>query len=294
MLDVGRLRVLVAVARTGSVTAAARELHFSQPSVSHHLARLEAETGAQLTQRVGRGIRLTEAGRLLADRAAEILGRLDIAAGELSAHVGLRAGKVRVATFASAMLVLMPRVAERLAREHPGLELELTDTHPPEALHMLRVGEVDVALAYRNEHAVEDSGVRLTYLLDDPTCLLIRRGDARDSVAAHRDTSWIAGCERQRDNLLRVCADAGFTPRITCTTDDIATKQALVASGVGVTLIPRLALDAYQHPGVAAFEVPDSARHIYAATYGEPPDPPATRALLAALDAVTRQRPHSE
>src|SRR6266487_4872951 len=71
MLDVNRLRVLVAVARTGSVTGAARELHYSQPSVSHHLARLEAETGATLVQRAGRGIRLTEAGRLLADRSAE-------------------------------------------------------------------------------------------------------------------------------------------------------------------------------------------------------------------------------
>src|SRR3954467_6008808 len=88
MLDVSRLRVLVAVARSGSVTAAARELHYSQPSVSHHLARLEAETGAKLVQRVGRGIRLTEAGRLLAERGAEILGRLDSASEELATHVG--------------------------------------------------------------------------------------------------------------------------------------------------------------------------------------------------------------
>ncbi len=92
MLDVTRLRVLDAVARHGSVTAAAKELHYSQPSVSHHLARLEAETGAQLLQRVGRGIRLTPAGQLLADRAAEILGRIDAADAELSAHVGLTAG----------------------------------------------------------------------------------------------------------------------------------------------------------------------------------------------------------
>src|ERR671919_460354 len=79
MLDVTRLRVIDAVARHGSVTAAAKELHYSQPSVSHHLARLEAETGAQLLRRVGRGIRLTPAGQLLADRAAEIIGRIDAA-----------------------------------------------------------------------------------------------------------------------------------------------------------------------------------------------------------------------
>jgi len=88
MLDVTRLRVIDAVARHGSVTAAAKELHYSQPSVSHHLARLEAETGAQLVQRVGRGIRLTEAGRLLADRAAEIIGRIEAADAELTATPG--------------------------------------------------------------------------------------------------------------------------------------------------------------------------------------------------------------
>src|SRR5205807_9032742 len=88
MLDVNRLRVIDAVARNGSVTAAAKELHYSQPSVTHHLARLEAETGAQLLQRVGQGIRLTPAGQLLADRAAEIIGRINAAGAELSAHVG--------------------------------------------------------------------------------------------------------------------------------------------------------------------------------------------------------------
>lgn len=97
MLDVTRLRVIDAVARHGSVTTAAKHLHYSQPSVSHHLRVLEAETGAQLVQRVGRGIRLTPAGQLLADRAAEIIGRIDAAGAELSAHVGLTAGRVRLA-----------------------------------------------------------------------------------------------------------------------------------------------------------------------------------------------------
>src|SRR5437763_16724799 len=103
MLDVTRLRALDAVARLGSVTAAAREMDYAQPSVSHHLARLEAETGARLVQRAGRVIRLTQAGRLLADRAAEIIGRIDAADAELSAHVGLRTGRLRLAGFASAI-----------------------------------------------------------------------------------------------------------------------------------------------------------------------------------------------
>src|SRR5919198_1726324 len=114
MLDVTRLRVLDAVARHGSVTAAARELNYSQPSVSHHLARLEVETGAQLLQRAGRGIRLTQAGQLLADRAAEIIGRIDAADAELSAHVGLTAGRVRLASFSSAIGSLISRAAAAL------------------------------------------------------------------------------------------------------------------------------------------------------------------------------------
>src|SRR6476619_7844013 len=123
MLDVTRLRIIDAVARHGSVTAAAKELHYSQPSVSHHLARLEAESGAQLLQRVGRGIRLTPAGQLLADRAAEIIGRIDAADAELSAHIGLTAGRVRLAGFSSAIGDLVPRAMETLARRHPGLEV---------------------------------------------------------------------------------------------------------------------------------------------------------------------------
>ena len=140
MLDVNRLRVIDAVARHGSVTAAAKELHYAQPSVTHHLARLEAETGAQLLQRVGRGIRLTPAGQLLADRAAEILGRIDAANAELSAHVGLSAGRVRLAAFASAIGALVPQAVAALAGRYPGLQISLTDTHPPEAIELLRAG----------------------------------------------------------------------------------------------------------------------------------------------------------
>src|SRR3954451_15787223 len=176
MLDVNRLRVIDAVARHGSVTAAAKELHYSQPSVSHHLARLEAETGAQLLQRVGRGIRLTQAGHLLADRAAEIIGRIDAADAELSAHVGLTAGRVRLAGFASAIASLVPPAAAMLRRDHPRLGIGVTDTHPPDALELLRTGKVELAIIFRYHDADDEPpGVRLHYLLDDPMYLLANR-----------------------------------------------------------------------------------------------------------------------
>src|SRR5579875_2863624 len=245
MLDVTRLRVLVAVARHGSVTAAARALNYAQPSVSHHIARLEAETGARLLHRAGRGVRLTDAGRLLAERAEEIIGRLDAPENELAAHVGLREGRVRLAAFPSALGTIVPAAA---------------------ALRMLRAGYVDVALVFRHylaetgaEEPPGDEGTRGRMLLDEPIYLVTRNDPAGAgsqpqaadlaAFAAHR---WIAGCERCRNHLVRQCALAGFTPRVAFTTDDYVAVQALVAAGLGVTTLPGLCLRAARHPGVTA------------------------------------------
>jgi DNA-binding transcriptional LysR family regulator len=282
MLDVTRLRVIDAVARHGSVTEAAKQLHYSQPSVSHHLRVLEAETGAQLVQRVGRGIRLTQAGRLLADRAAEIIGRIDAAGAELSAHVGLTAGRVRLAGFSSAVGSLVPRTLAALAESHPSLQVTLIDLHPADALDLLRAGRIDVAVIFRyDEFDPEPVGVRLHHLLDDPLYLLSTRRIRK--LAALRDATWVAGCERCRSHLLSLCAEEGFEPQIGYVSDDMVVMQALVAAGLGVTTIPGLALRAHRVDGTVVTELPQSPRHIYAATYGEPPDPPATAALLAAL-----------
>ncbi|MBX6749703.1 MAG: LysR family transcriptional regulator [Micromonosporaceae bacterium] len=289
MLDVTRLRVLVAVARLGSVTAAARELKYAQPSVSHHLARLEAETGSQLTQRVGRGIRLTDAGRLLAERAEEILARLDAAEAELASFVGLRAGRVRLAAFPSALSTLVPTAAASLLAEHPGIELRFTEAEPPDAAALLRSGDVDVALLFSYDAAGgEDDGLRRIPVLHEPLYLVTRKGTRGRTVTDHAQQRWIAGCDRCRAHLLRTCDRAGFTPDITITTDDYVAFQAFVAAGHGVTILPALALAAHRHPGVRAVRLPGDGRHVFAAVHGQPPDPPATAALLAHLAAVGR------
>lgn len=306
MLDVTRLRVLVAVARYGSVTGAARALNYAQPSISHHIARLEAETGARLLQRAGRGVRLTEAGRLLAERAEEIIGRLDAAENELAAHVGMRQGRVRLAAFPSALGTIVPAAAARLEAENPGVDLMLAEAEPPEAVRMLRAGYVDVALVFRHHQedaqpqplASEEEGTRDRLLLDEPVFLVTplltqlpspaqpQSGQPQSGLAAYARHRWIAGCERCRDYLLRQCAMAGFTPAIAFTTDDYVAVQALVAAGLGVTTLPGLCLRAARHPGVNTEPLPGARRQVFAVTYGEPPDPPAVARLVEVLAAT--------
>jgi DNA-binding transcriptional LysR family regulator len=281
MLDITRLRVLAAVAAHGSVTKAAQQLHYAQPSVSHHLARLEAETGARLVQKVGRGIRLTPEGEMLARRAAEIIGRVDAAAAELSTMVGLETGRVRLAGFQSTLSTVVPQAARAMRAAHPNIEMRLVDAHPEVALSMLRDGQLDAAIIFRYDDAVPD-GVRVRHLFDDPMFLLsLVPGQ---TLLDHRDSPWIAGCEHCRREFVDACQAAGFTPQIAYTSDDIIVEQALVAAGIGVTTMPGLALRSHRAPGIEATEVPHFRRRVYVATYGEPPDPPATAAFIAALD----------
>jgi DNA-binding transcriptional LysR family regulator len=329
MLDVTRLRVLVAVARYGSVTAAAHALNYAQPSVSHHLARLEAETGTKLIQKAGRGIRLTDAGRLLAERAGEIIGRLDAAENELAAYSGLRAGRLRLAAFPSALATIVPAAAAMLHAEHPSVDLRLTEAEPPEALSMLKAGYVDVALVFRHEteaghagrageaggakHGMAADGLREQVILDEQVNLIVASGQPGhaahtgqqghvkpgereiapavtelwpDDLAKFADHRWIAGCDRCREHLLQQCAAAGYTPRISFTTDDFVAVQALVTAGLGVALLPSLALRAAHNPDIRAIRLRGSRRRVVAVRYGEPPDPPATVLLTEALRAA--------
>ena len=324
--------MLVAVARHGSVTAAAHALNYAQPSVSHHLARLEAETGTKLIQRAGRGIRLTDAGRLLADRATEVIGRLDAAENELAVFAGLRAGRLRLAAFPSALSTIVPAAAAILHERHPTVDLRLTEAEPPEAVRMLRAGYVDVALIFRHETAdggrggSRDAAANLLRAGqgDDPVPVP-ERDDLREQVllseAVHlimpdtvvcggepplatavtelwpadlarlAEYRWIAGCDRCREHLLQQCALAGFTPRIAFTTDDFVAAQALVRAGLGVTLLPGLALRAARNPGVRTARLRGTRRCVVAVRYGEPPDPPATGVLLDALERAAAGAP---
>ena len=287
-MDLTRLRVLVAVADEGSVTAAAEALHYAQPSVSHHLAKLEAATGVPLVQRVGRGIRLTAAGRLLAERAREILGQVEAVRLELAAHAGLATGRVRLAAFPSALATLVPSAAARLAADHPGVQLALTEAEPPQAMTALRHGEVDLALVFDHGDAPDNPrNVELRPVLREPLYLVTRRDDrAGRDLADHADRPWIAGCPRCRAHLLAACHRAGFTPRIEFETDDYVAVQALVAAGLAVSTLPGLALLANKHPDLRTTRLAADHRRVSIATYGKPPLAAPTQALLDALLAT--------
>lgn len=290
------MRVFVAIAREGSVTGAAAALHYAQPSVSHHLARLEAEAGVPLVQRAGRGLRLTEAGRLLANRAEEILGRIDSARRELAAHAGLREGRVRLVAFPSALATLVPEAVAAFAGTHPGVELALGEAEPPEALAALRRGEADVVLAFHHGDVAPEGfeGHTVTQLLCEPMYLVTPAADrspsgAHTDLADQRDRRWIAGCERCRTHLLAACAEKGFTPEIGFETDDYAAVQALVAAGLGVSTLPGLALRAHLNPRVRIHRIPGDHRFVSAVVYGSPPAPSPVRAFLELLtDTVTQ------
>ncbi len=292
MFDLTRLRVLVALAHEGSVTAAAQALHYAQPSVSHHLARLEVEAGVPLLQRVGRGVRLTDAGRLLVERAEEILGQVDSAHAELAAHAGLRAGRVRLAAFPSALATLVPPAAARLASEHPGIELTLTEAEPPEALTALRNAEVDIALIFdhHDPSGGDQRNTTITPLLEEPLYVVTSSqglwSGPRSQLTTYSQDRWIAGCRRCRAHLLWACQRAGFIPAIGYETDDYVAVQALVAAGLGVSTLPGLALIANRHPHVQIDRIAHDGRRVSVATYGRPPLPLPAQALLMALRAT--------
>ncbi|MFL5881041.1 MAG: LysR family transcriptional regulator [Actinomycetes bacterium] len=254
MLDVRRLQVLREVARRGSFSAAAQALAYSQSAVSQQIAVLEREAGARLVERNGRGIRLTDAGRALVRRADAIVAELAAADAELGALAGLRAGRVRVSTFASAATSLLPAAVTGLRTAHPAVEVELSLVEATEeAVGGLVAGRVDlVLLTHPAGQPPAADRVEVHRLFVDPMLAVLPGGHrlARRRSLRLGDLAgepWVLGggpgCS-DRATILRACHAAGFEPRATVDfpTDDYNATQGMVAAGAGVTLLPRLAL----------------------------------------------------
>jgi DNA-binding transcriptional LysR family regulator len=246
MLDVRRLRVLREVAATGSFSAAAEALAFTQPAVSRQIATLEAEAGARLVERGARGIRLTPAGELLLEHAEVILDRLAAAEHQLDALSGLDGGRLRLGAFPTANATLIPLALTAFDAEYPSVCLSLTECTTGEAGPLLATGELDIAVVSDAGRPSED--LELELLIEEQMYLALPRGhrladQPEVSIADLRDEVWIEGrhgiC---RTKLMQAAERAGFEPRIAFQSTEWLGKQGLVAAGVGVTLIPAVAL----------------------------------------------------
>ncbi|GAA2440325.1 LysR family transcriptional regulator [Actinomadura vinacea] len=301
MLDLNRGRVLREVARLGSMTAAARALSYTQPAVSHHIARLEAEAGTPLVVRHGRGVRLTEAGRILVEHVEDVLARTEAAQERIAAIAGLRAGRVRVTAFPTAAAAFLPDALAALRDRAPDVVASLTEAEPPAALAALRAGDTDLALVFAYPHTPPDTGAgfREIPLRRDPIRLAVPAahplaGAARLEPAELSEETWAAGCERCRGHLLRACARAGFSPRIAYATDDHIAVQRLVARGLAITAMPALAFALHHEPGVALPPCPALGRRRITALVPAGPLPPAVAALLDEIITVARDADQDE
>src|SRR5579863_7766553 len=298
MLHVGRVRVLSEVVRRGSFSGAAEALSYTQSAVSQAVARLEAETGATLIVRDRAGVRPTAAGATLVDHAEAIFAQVQAAEAELEAVLGVRAGRLRVASFPSAGATLMPLAVARFRQTHPNVALTLAEGEPEEIAPRLRAGEFDLALLFEFPGTRERHGARLRtrLLLEDPMLVALPAEHALADKRALtlgdlREDDWVqtsasSPCAR---HVVRSCLAAGFEPKVTFESDDYETVQGLVAAGVGVALIPRLALT-HVHPGIVVRTLAPRSpmRRVVAATISAAGVSPAARTMIKVLSDVAR------
>ena len=306
MLDLKHLRVLKEVAERGSFSAAAEALSYTQPAVSQQIAALEREAGAQLVDRAPRGIRLTDAGRALLGHTEAILARLGDAEAELEAITDLRRGRVRLASFPTGGATLIPVAVAAFRERHPGVEVVLSVAGPPGGLEGLKDGELDLAVMLESGFGPErrDERIEYVHLLDDPMFVALRADHplARKravKLADLADEMWMHDSSSCPDAaiFLRACHAAGFEPRVAFQNDDYSAIQGFIAAGVGVALIPQLALQGVRDDIVIrplAGHAP--VRRVVAAAPAGGYRSPATQAMLDILwevssDYLTERQP---
>ncbi|MCW3816059.1 LysR substrate-binding domain-containing protein [Micromonospora sp. DR5-3] len=288
------LQVFRAVAEHGSITAAARTLRYTQSAVSRQIAALEAETGAILFDRLPRGVALTEQGRCLLGHAEAVLDRLDAARRDLAALRELTAGRLRVGAFPTAVAALVPRALATFRSAHPGVALSLVEGLTPGLLERLLAGDADVAvLSAASDQPLDDERFDLHHLVDEVLLVAV----PRTHRLAHRrtvrlrelaDDAFIAGSADAEKTLLRATLPADFRPRIDIVAAEWTGKLGCVAAGLGVALIPALAVRAAP-PDLALLRLhPDDAsvRRVFAATVAGRSRPPAVHRFLDHLDTA--------
>jgi len=295
-LDVRRMRVLREVAGRGTIAAAARALSFTPSAVSQQLAALEREAGVALLDRQGGRVRLTEAGRRLVARTEAILVELEAASAELSAAAADVAGDLHIAAFPSAERALLAPAVAALLAEHPGVRMRTTEMEPEAALPALRLGDVDAVICHEDTErpAPPDDRLERVDLMEDPLRLVLPAGHPADAdavaLAGLAGARWVAtppgtACRAIVD---RACGEAGYVPDVPFHANEFGVLAAFVEAGLGVAMIPEIALDAFG-PGVVVRPVADVTvrRRIYVAARRGGLARPALAAMVDALRAAT-------
>ena len=297
MLDLHRLRLLREFADRGTIAATAAALGYTPSAVSQQLSALEREAGAALLDRAARSVELTDVGRQLAVHADIILAQVEAAEADLSAAGREPSGRAAVAAFPSAAAAFAPALV-RSMRAHPGLTLLLQQAQPGEGLRRVRSGEVDVALIDDWTGSLPENGptlLRYYALLRDPVVLIVPRDHPLANPAVPvdlrrlRETSrWMAAPEGEpsRQAVDRLLESAGGAPAVPWEFEGLGTIVSLVARGIGVAAVPRLALAGGERR-VVVRELPGSApaRDVYAVARAASVRRPAVAVILSALTA---------
>jgi DNA-binding transcriptional LysR family regulator len=301
MFDVKQLRVLKAVAEHGSFSAAAEALSYTQPAVSQQIAALERRAGTILVDRGSRGVRLTDAGRALVAHADAVLARLAAAEAELDAIAGVRGGRVRLSAFPTAAASLLPSAVALFGERYPDVELTFVEREPEEAVAMLRSVELEVAIVYEFRDLLQPEferlyeGIELHYLVEDPMYIALPRDHPcarkrRLRVEDLAEETWIQSDSGDQCGRLHraACAAAGFEPKsLGFQSDDYNVVQGLIAAGVGISLLPALALtNVREDIVVRSLGRRAPSRQVAAATLAGRYRSPATEAMLGILHEV--------
>ncbi|MER8072412.1 LysR family transcriptional regulator [Streptomyces sp. NPDC094034] len=293
MLNLERLRTLDALARHGSVSGAAEGLHVTTSAVSQQLAKLEREVGQRLLARNGRGVRLTDAGRLLADHAARILSQVEVAQSDIEAQRGRVVGEVRISAFPTAARGLFPMAIRALREGHPELRVLTRELEPEAGIRGVVRGDLDLAvvLDWSNKRLPVPGGLATARLLDDvPDVAMPADHPLADrsevDLEEFADDPWVSWPEGEfcYDWLMFTLRSKGFEPRIAHLAGEHHTQLALIAEGLGVCVAPRLGRGAVPE-GVAVVPVRQRMRrHIYAAWRADADRRPSIRAAVEALE----------
>jgi DNA-binding transcriptional LysR family regulator len=304
MFDVKQLRVLKAVAEHGSFSAAADALSYSQPAISQQIAALEKRAATTLVDRGSRGVRLTDAGQALVEHAEVVLARLAAAEAELDAIAGIRGGRVRLASFPTAGASLLPPAVAIFSDRYPDVELTFVEQEPEEAAQMLRAAELEIAIVFeygdvnQSEFARLFEGIELHHLVDDPMYLALPREHPlsrkpRVRLEDFADETWIQETDAHSwcgGFHAACCQAAGFDPKVGFQSDDYNVVQGLIAAGVGISLVPGLALtNVREDIAIRSLGRRAPARRIAAATLSGRYRSPAVEAMLEILTEVAER-----